>query len=202
MTPLRRGRRPDAGSVVALGVALTVAPAVVHGHFVPGDPDSGRTVYLLPGPIVSLAVPFSSDRPPILMDVGVEVSVFRFVPTHRRLWNQFGYGALAQVQVGGVQVQAGDTRAPSLHLRVAVGAEGTFGPLGAHAGLLTRVFTGDHAGTVGAFAGVFLSVGLVTASFQVELPFVQVGDGLDQPVAFVSAITLKWPVTLLRLPER
>ncbi len=189
-----------ARSVVVLGFAL--APATAHAHYVPGDPEAGRTVYLLPGPLVSLVVPFSGERPPILMDVGVEVSVFRFVPTGRRLWSQFGYGALAQVQLGGVQVQAGDTPAPSLHLRMALGVEGTFGPLGAHAGLLTRMFTGDHAGMLGAFAGVFLTVGVVTASFQMELPFAQVGDGVGQPIAVASAITLKWPIAVATLPER
>lgn len=189
-----------ARSVVVLGFAL--APGAAHAHFVPGDSEAGRTVYLLPGPLVSLVVPFSGERPPILMDVGVEVSVFRFVPTSRRLWNQFGYGALAQVQLGGVQVQAGDTPAPSLHLRMALGVEGTFGPLGAHAGLLTRMFTGDHAGMLGAFAGVFLTFGITTASFQVELPFAQVGDGIDQPIAFASTVTLKWPFTLAELPPR
>jgi hypothetical protein len=189
-----------ARSVVLLGFAL--APATAHAHFVPGDPDSGRTVYLLPGPLVSLVVPITGDRPSILMDVGLEVSVFRFVPTSRRFWSQCGYGAFAQAQVGGVQVQAGDTPAPSLHLRLALGAEATFGPLGAHAGLLTRVFTGDHAGMLGAFAGVFLTFGITTASFQVELPFAQVGDGIDQPIAFASTVTLKWPFTLAELPPR
>lgn len=183
-----------------LGFALV--PGAAHAHFVPGDPDSGRTVYLLPGPLVSLVVPLRGDRPPILMDVGVEVSVFRFVPTGRRFWSQCGYGALAQAQLGGVQVQAGETPAPSLHLRLALGAEGTLGPLGAHAGLLTRMFTGDHAGMLGAFAGVFLTFGFVTASFQMELPFAQVGDGIDQPIAFASTLTLKWPLTLAELPAR
>lgn len=197
MGPLLRALR---ASTVA--TALALAPGVAHAHWVPGDSDSGRSLYLLPGPLVSLVAPFSGGRGPLLMDLGVELSLHRFVPTSGRLWSQFGYGAFVQVQAGGIVLQQEAVDESSVHLRLAVGAQGSYGPFGAHAGLATRVLSETRAGMVGGFAGLFLSVGIITASFAVELPFAHVGDGGHHPVAFIGAIILKWPVTIATLPAR
>ncbi|MBK6534587.1 MAG: hypothetical protein IPF99_35065 [Deltaproteobacteria bacterium] len=124
------------GSVVAALLVWMTAGGEARAHPVPGDPDPGRHRYLLPGPLVSLVVPLRGERGPLTMDVGVELSLHRFVPTNRHIWSQWGYGAFAQAQLGGVLLQSGDTPAPSLHLRLAAGAQATFGPLGAQAGLV------------------------------------------------------------------
>lgn len=188
--------------VSIIAAALSLAPAAAHAHWVPGDADPGRSLYLLPGPLVSLVTPLSRGRASLLMDVGVELSVHRFVPTSDRLWSQFGYGAFVQAQGGGLVLEPDDATASSPHLRLAAGAQGNYGPIGALAGLSTRVLSETQAGSVGAFAGLFLSIGIMTATFQVEVPFAHAGDGERQPAVFSSGLMVKWPITVARLPGR
>lgn len=184
------------GSVVAALLVWMTAAGEAGAHPVPGDPDPGRHRYLLPGPLVSLVVPLRGERGPLTMDVGVELSLHRFVPTNRHIWSQWGYGAFAQAQLGGVLLQSGDTPAPSLHLRLAAGAQATFGPLGAQAGLVTRALSADQAGMLGAFVGLFVTFGISTGGFLVEVPVAHLGGGEHLPLLFVGTITLKWPITL------
>lgn len=191
-------RAPRSMCPAAVMLAAWSLAGEAGAHYVPGDPDPGRAIYLLPGAALSLAVPLRDGTAPVFMDVGVEVSVHRFVPTRRRMWAQWGYGAFAQAQVGGVLVQPGDSPAPSPHFRLALGGQATFGLLGAHAGAVARTPSGETAGALGVFAGVFLTLGLVSASFQVEAPFAHPGDGARFPAVFAGVATVKWPVTFDR----
>lgn len=155
--------------------SAVASPALAHG--VPGDPDPGRNLYVMVGPLLSpgLRACCGDER-----DGGF-------------IFTQSGYGGLVQAQVGGIALTDHPSpKDPGTHARLAVGGEGTVGPLGAQAGLMTRIGGETYGTSVGPFAGLFFSLGVFSAGIQVDVPVVSSGD-TRMPVLLILPVTAKWP---------
>ena len=190
----------------ALGIAAILLTSLLSraafAHPVPGDADPGRDLYVLPGALVSPGIrPCCSTQHNGFIDVGLELSAHRFVPKPGTIFDQLGYGALLQLQVGGIPLErpAGELGSS---LRVAIGAQGTWGLFGAQAGIMTRALSANYASAVGVFGGVFFSIALVSAGVQVDAPVFDVGEGPRMPLLMTFPVTLKWVVPIDMSPRR
>lgn len=130
------------------------------------------------------------------LDIGVEVSAFEFVPSSGTILFQPGYGGLVQAQVAGIQLSDHPSpKEPGPHARLAVGGEATFGLIGAQAGVMTRLGSPTYGSAVGPFAGVFVTIGIVSAGIQLEVPVVSSGDA-RMPVLVTLPVTAKFPIPI------
>lgn len=203
--PLRPPVGPALATVVfvlAFVLVLLASPREARAHYVPGDSDPGRVTYVLPGALVTPGA-FSCclDRDEsAFLDIGVEVSVHRFVPNPGgSAFSQLGYGALGQVSVGGLALDDDSPRraTPGPALRVGAGVQGTFGVLGVQTGLVTRAGSATYGTSAGAFGGVFLSLlGLGSVGAEVEVPVVTVDSSGPLPVLITFPCTLKFPFAI------
>ena len=180
--------------------SAAATPALAHS--VPGDPDPGRTLYVLPGLLASTGFRAccAEDRDGGFIDLGIEISAHRFVPASGgTILTQLGYGGLVQAQLGGIPlVDHPSAREVGTSFRLAVGAEGTFGPLGAQAGVMTRMGSETYGTAVGPFGGLFVSLGIFSVGMQVDVPLASAGGEGRMPVLVTMPVTLKWlfPVEL------
>ena len=182
--------------MACLGAVLASAATPALAHSVPGDPDPGRTLYVLPGVLASTGYRAccAEDQDGGFLDIGVEVSAHRFVPkSGGSILTQLGYGALVQAQLGGLSlVDHPSAREVGTNLRLAVGAEGTVGMLGAQVGAMTRMGSERYGTAVGPFGGVFVSFGIVSVGIQVDVPLVSSAPGARMPVLVTLPVTWKW----------
>lgn len=189
---LPRARRQSLAAGVVAAVLTLLGSSTAFAHGVPGDPDPGRDVYVLPGVLASPGIrPCCASRDNGFLDIGIEVSAHRFVPHSATIFTQLGYGALLQLQVGGIPVDDPEGEVGT-SLRVATGLQGTFGLLGAQAGLMTRAASANYASTIGVFGGVFLALGFASLGVQVDVPVFDVGGGPRMPLLMTFPCTFKW----------
>ena len=179
-------------------IALSLLAPSAFAHSVPGDADPARDLYVMPGLVMDTG--FRScclDEPEGgFIDVGVEVSAFKFVPSSGTIFVQPGYGGLVQAQIAGLSFSAHPSpEEPGTHARFAVGGEATLGPLGVQAGVMTRVGSATYGSAVGPFAGVFMTLGVVSAGIQVDAPVVWSGDR-RMPLFVTVPITAKFPIVI------
>jgi len=188
-------RRRTFAATLLLTTAFA-SPALAES--LPVDRDPGRNLYVMVGPLVSpgFRACCGDERDGSFIDVGVEVSAFRFVPASGTIFTQTGYGGLVQAQTGGLALTDHPSpKDPGKHARLAIGGEGTVGPLGAQAGLMTRIDSGPYGTGVGPFAGLFFSVGVFSAAVQVDVPVVSSGDA-RMPILLIFPVTAKWPIII------
>lgn len=182
-----------------LAIACLAVPRVAAAHGVFGDPDSGKTTWVLPGAVIGIGSTLGS-RDVAIADSGLEVSVHRFQRNTGSLFSQLGYGALVQAQIAGAMSKAYADEA--IGFRGALGVQGTYGLFGLQAGPLVRSSQGPFAGTAGVFTAAFLSLGIFSSGITADFPVIDLGGvGARMPVVLGWMLTGKWPLPFEDSPK-
>ncbi len=190
--------RRTLAAAALLTTALSLLAPSALAHSVPGDADPGRALYVMPGLVMDTGFRGCclDEREGGFLDIGVEVSAFKFVPSSQPIIFQPGYGGLAQAQIAGIPFNDHPSpKEPGTHARLAVGGEATFGLIGAQAGVMTRLGSPTYGSAVGPFAGVFVSIGIISAGIQIDAPVVSSGDA-RMPLFVTMPITAKFPIAI------